>query len=286
MADVSLPQPSPAVVVRTARWRPTPLVALSLLLVPAGIVLLSVLPRVWPWVLAAWLADHLLLTVLGLWPRSTALGANRLRLPAVAAARGEIAITIDDGPDATVTPQVLNCLDAHGARATFFYSAARAAAQPQLVAEILRRGHEIGNHSWHHSHAFSLYGPWRLRREIDTSQAMFTRLCGQPPRHFRAPAGLRNVLLDRVLWRAGLRLVTWTRRGFDTACGDPARVLARLTRGLAAGDILLLHDGNAARTAAGEPVILAVLPVLLQRCIAHGLRPVTLTAACARAAAA
>ena len=79
-----------------------------------------------------------------------------------------------------------------------------------------------------------------------------------------------------MLARSGLHLAAWTRRGFDTREGDPARVLARLTRNLAAGDILLLHDGHAALTPAGRPVILDVLPTLLERIAAAGLRPVTL----------
>ena len=92
----------------------------------------------------------------------------------------------------------------------------------------------------------------------------------------RRPA-LRNPFLGPVLHRLGLSLVSWTRRGFDTREGDPAAVLARLARGLAAGDILLLHDGNAARTADGGPVLLDVLPPLLARDrAADGLRAVTL----------
>jgi hypothetical protein len=80
-----------------------------------------------------------------------------------------------------------------------------------------------------------------------------------------------------VLPRLGLTLVSWTRRGFDTREADPARVLARLTRGLAGGDILLLHDGHARRTAQGVPVVLQVLPALLARCREAGLRPVRLS---------
>jgi peptidoglycan/xylan/chitin deacetylase (PgdA/CDA1 family) len=79
-----------------------------------------------------------------------------------------------------------------------------------------------------------------------------------------------------VLQRLGLSLVSWTRRGFDTRERDPAKVLERLVHGLAAGDILLLHDGNAARTAAGRPVVLEVLPPLLARLKADRLRAVTL----------
>ena len=96
------------------------------------------------------------------------------------------------------------------------------------------------------------------------------------PPCFRAPAGLRNPFLDRVLHRQGLRLVSWTRRGFDTREHDPQRVLARLTDGLAGGDILLLHDGHAQRADSGKPVVLEVLPRLLQALHAQSLQAVTL----------
>ena len=62
----------------------------------------------------------------------------------------------------------------------------------------------------------------------------------------------------------------------DTVRNDPAAVLARLTRDLAAGDIVLLHDGHAARTPSGRPVLLDVLPLLAERLTAAGLRTVTL----------
>ena len=79
-----------------------------------------------------------------------------------------------------------------------------------------------------------------------------------------------------VLARLGLQLASWTRRGFDTVNGDATAVLARLTRSLAAGDIVLLHDGHAARSRAGVPVILEVLPRLLDAVAARALEPVTL----------
>ncbi|MCE9658569.1 MAG: polysaccharide deacetylase family protein [Burkholderiales bacterium] len=233
-------------------------------------------PAAWPWALGTVAANHLVLTGAGLWPRSTWLGRNWSRLPEAATARGEIAITIDDGPDPEVTPAVLDLLDAHAVRATFFAIASRAALHPQLCREIVRRGHSVQNHSDRHSHAFSLLGPRGLAREIGAAQARLTDLAGTPPRYFRAPAGLRNPFLAPVLDRLGLELVSWTRRGYDTVRREPADVLARLGKGLAAGDILLMHDGNAARTAAGQPVLLSVLPTLLERAAAAGLRAVTL----------
>jgi len=167
-------------------------------------------------------------------------------------------------------------LDAHQARATFFAIASVAVRHPALCHEIVRRGHSVQNHSDRHSRAFSLLGPRGLRREIESAQARLADLVGVAPRFFRAPAGLRNPLLAPVLERLGLELVSWTRRGYDTVRTEPSTVLARLCDGLDAGDILLLHDGHAARTATGQPVVLAVLPALLERTARAGLRPTTL----------
>ena len=233
-------------------------------------------PGAWPWALGAIVLNHALITAAGLTPRSRLLGPNVTRLPAAAIARREVVITIDDGPEPAVTPRVLDLLDAHGQRATFFCIAERVAAHPALAREIVARGHGIENHTARHRHNFSLLGPRGYAAEISRAQDLLTEVTGRRPQCFRAPAGLRNPFLAPVLRRLGLSLVSWTRRGFDTREHDPAKVLARLTRGLAAGDILLLHDGNAARTAAGRPVLLEVLPPLLARFEAQGLRAVTL----------
>jgi peptidoglycan-N-acetylglucosamine deacetylase len=99
---------------------------------------------------------------------------------------------------------------------------------------------------------------------------------GSRPQFFRAPAGLRNPFLDPVLARLQLRLASWTRRGFDTVSTDADAVFRRLTNPLQAGDILLLHDGHAARTRRDQPVILEVLPRLLDALKARGLDSITL----------
>ncbi len=91
-----------------------------------------------------------------------------------------------------------------------------------------------------------------MAREIGAAQASLADIVGEAPRFFRAPAGLRNPFLAPVLQRLDLQLVSWTRRGFDTVRRDPDAMLARLGSRLAAGDILLAHDGNAARDPNGR----------------------------------
>jgi peptidoglycan/xylan/chitin deacetylase (PgdA/CDA1 family) len=251
----------------------------SLLLHAAAAAVWIAQPALWPWAVATVLADHLVLTAAGLWPRSSLLGPNLRRLPA--AAGDCVAITIDDGPDPAITPKVLDLLDQHAAHATFFCIGQLVQTYPDLAREILRRGHCIENHSQRHLHRFSLLGPVGMSAEIAEAQRTIETITGQRPRFFRAPAGLRNPFLEPILARQGLQLASWTRRGFDTVNADADRVHERLTRNLAAGDILLLHDGHAARTASGIPVILAVLPGILETIAAARLRPITLRAATA-----
>jgi peptidoglycan/xylan/chitin deacetylase (PgdA/CDA1 family) len=250
-----------------------------LLVLVGALALVLLHPEWWMWALAVVFVNHFTLTIAGLIPRSKLLGPNLTRLPDDAAQRGEVAITIDDGPEPGVTPQVLDMLDRYQAKATFFCIARKAAQHPELCSEIIRRGHTIENHSHAHHWYFSLLGPWNIYREIQAAQKVLGEVCGQPPRFFRPPAGLRNPMLQLVLERCGLRLCTWSKRGFDTRIGDAAAVLTSLTRDLKGGDILLLHDGNAAIATTGNPVILDVLPALLESLKQANLRAVTLSAA-------
>ena len=258
------------------RWRPTPLIRATIVLHALALIVAVGAPAQWPWTLGAIVVNHALLMLLGLLPRSHWLGPNWTRLPAAATARNEIALTIDDGPDPAVTPQVLDILDRYAVQATFFCIGKKAAQHADLCREIVRRGHAVENHSQHHRHNFSLLGYFGALRELQAAQETLMTITGQRPLFFRPPAGLRNSLLDPVLTRLGLRLASWSARAFDTRIGDVERVKTKLLAGLQAGSILLLHDGNAARTPDGKPVILEALPAVLTTAEAANLRFVTL----------
>jgi len=260
--------------------RPAPALQFSKWFHAAGAVTCAVEPVLWPWVFGALAGNHLLLGAAVLSPRGRMLGPNLVRLPASAARRNEVSLTFDDGPDPEVTPRVLDLLDGLQAKASFFCVGEKVAAYPDIVREVARRGHSVENHSYRHAHAFAFFGPGRLRSEVEETQALIAGITGHAPAFFRAPAGFRSPLLDPVLALHGVRYVSWTRRGFDTMDTDAAAVLRRLIRRLAAGDVLLLHDGACRRTLRGEPVVLAVLPALLERLAAAGLKPVSLPAAC------
>ena len=263
--------------VRSPRaWTPTPLAAGSAVSHAGALAFALLWPEAWIQALGVVAVNQMLLTAAVLSPRSELLGPNWSRLPAAAAARGEIAITIDDGPDPDVTPQVLEILDRYDVRATFFCIGTRAARYPDLCREIVRRGHAVESHSHTHRNYFTLLGMGTLARDLQAAQDTLTEITGQAPVFFRAPAGLRSPLLDPVLARMGLRLASWTKRGFDTRRTDVDRVTASLLRNLQGGDILLLHDGNAQRTSTGQAVVVEVLPRVLDAIKRAQLRPVTL----------
>lgn len=254
------------------RWQPSPFLKASAVLHVGAAASAIAWPGTLGWSVASVIANHAAITAIGLWPRSVLLGPNVLRLPD---GRAEIAVTIDDGPDPEVTPRVLDLLAEHGARATFFCIADKVRVQPALARRIVEAGHTIENHSMLHRHYFSVLGMRGMRRELEQAQQVITEVTGRMPQYFRAPAGLRNPFLDPVLHALDLKLVSWTRRGFDTRVGDAQRVTQRLLNGLRGGDILLLHDGNAARTAQGRPVILEALPRVLAAASVQGLQCVT-----------
>ena len=185
------------------RFRPAALIRASVVLhaLAAGAVLVR--PPLWPWALGAVVADHLLLTAAGLWPRARLLGPNWTHLPCPAARARAVAITIDDGPDPEVTPRVLALLEEHRARATFFCIGERVARYPQLAREIVRarpRAREPQLAAPRCASRCWARGVWPPRSAARSRTILRRNRC-RAARFFRAPAGLRNPFLEPVLAR-------------------------------------------------------------------------------------
>jgi peptidoglycan/xylan/chitin deacetylase (PgdA/CDA1 family) len=158
-------------------------------------------------------------------------------------ARPEIWLTIDDGPDDEDTPRILDLLDRHGARATFFLIGERAERFPMLVSEILRRGHGVGHHTQTHPSAtFWRATPARVRAEIDAGLLALGK-SGANPSWFRPPVGIKNLFLADELRRRGLGCVGWNVRSRDSFSRDPEQVASRVMRSVRPGSIVLMHEG-------------------------------------------
>ena len=194
----------------------------------------------WQLGLPAMLASHALVLWGTLVPDSGLFSPVLRRLP-IADRRAWL--TIDDGPSDDTRPR-LDLLDAHAAKATFFVVGERAQARPELLREIVRRGHGLGNHSTTHPQAwFWALSPRRMREEISRAQARLSELSGVAPRWFRAVVGMANPFVAAVLRDEGLARVAWSARGFDGVRSDPQRVVARIEGQLQPGAIVLLHEG-------------------------------------------
>jgi len=157
-----------------------------------------------------------------------------------------LALTFDDGPSES-TPALLDILAAHEVRATFFMCGRHVRRFPGVAREVLKGGHEIGNHTDTHPR-LDFKPPEFIYREMALAQETIHEHTGATPRLFRAPYGVRWFGLRRAQERLHLTGVMWTVIGRDWSL--PAdRIFQRLIRGASNGGILCLHDGRAMQPA-------------------------------------
>lgn len=186
-----------------------------------------------------------------------------------------VALTFDDGPDPKSTPQVLDVLAQHGARATFFVIGARAAQHPDLLREIAQRGHQIENHSLHHAWRTPFLPRRWLAQELAETQAIIRRATGRTPTWFRPPIGILSPPVAAAAAQLGLRLCGWSGKSRDgLASTRLSDALGRLRRALRPGAILLLHDASERGT--HPPLAPTLLAQLLPELHLRGLAAVTL----------
>jgi peptidoglycan/xylan/chitin deacetylase (PgdA/CDA1 family) len=195
----------------------------------------------------------------------------------VDAPAGRVALTLDDGPDESTTPRLLEVLARNGARATFFLVGERVAGHEHLVAAIVSRGHEIGNHMMRDAPSVDLT-PEAFEAELLRTRSLLAPF--GPQRWFRPGSGWYDDWMFPILDRHGYRMVLGTAYPLDAAL-PWVWLTSRLARWqVDPGDILILHDGGdrGARTAR---TLERVLPDLARR----GLRAVTVSELVAEAPA-
>lgn len=175
--------------------------------------------------------------------------------------RPEIWLTIDDGPDPDDTPRILALLERHNARATFFLIGERAARWPQLVERIVRAGHEVAHHTHRHpAGTFWCASVSRLRAELDEALAAFAA-AGVRPQRFRAPVGIKHVLLGRELAARGLACIGWSVRSGDCLGRSAETIVASVLRRVRPGGIVLVHEGPSVPA----PLRVRTIGLLLER---------------------
>lgn len=165
-----------------------------------------------------------------------------------------IYLTFDDGPDPVHTPELLELLAAHGARATFFLIGSKALAQAPITRQILARGHALGNHSFSH----------RRRRTMTRAEAAAdVRRCdevlqsfdGFPAHPYRPPWGEIDTMQYLSCFMGWERIVLWSRNSMDYRDGSE-RIIGHFEKEPPrSGDVILFHDDSNRAFAALEELL-------------------------------
>ncbi|MFI9269494.1 polysaccharide deacetylase family protein [Kitasatospora sp. NPDC052896] len=158
-----------------------------------------------------------------------------------------VALTIDDGPNPTYTPQVLALLKQYDIQATFSVVGIEAHAHPDLIRRIAADGHTLSNHTMHHPQPLSRKTEAQIRQEIEDTQSVIVDAGAPAPTLFRSPGGDWSSTIFSVAAQNGLTPIDWDIDPRDWARPGTAKITEKL---LAAkpGDILLCHDGGGDRS--------------------------------------
>lgn len=207
-----------------------------------GIIFLSVAAFVFFFspLLAAVIALFYILLCVG----ASFLPQSSFYLPVVSRGRtgkNFVALTFDDGPSETTTELILDLLDKYSVKATFFVSGVNALKHPEIIKEIIARGHTIGNHSFHHNPFLMLGSHNYLYEEIFKAQKVLKSM-GINTLAFRPPVGIISPKLPSVLNKLGMFCVTFSCRAGDFGNRRINNLSSRILKKVKADDIILLHD--------------------------------------------
>jgi peptidoglycan/xylan/chitin deacetylase (PgdA/CDA1 family) len=160
-----------------------------------------------------------------------------------------LALTYDDGPNDPWTLRLLEVLERHSVKATFFLIGRFVQQKPEIARAIVAAGHSVGIHTWDHPNLLFASAP-QVRSQLERTQQMIVEVTGIRTNLMRPPFGARLPATLRVVRELGLVPVMWNITCYDWKPTTPERILAHVERQLRGGDIILLHDGGHLRLGA------------------------------------
>jgi peptidoglycan-N-acetylglucosamine deacetylase len=181
----------------------------------------------------------------------------------------QIALTFDDGPNDPHTFHLLDVLSRHDVHATFFLIGRYVHQRPDIAAEIAKRGHVIGNHTFTHP-LLTFQSSASIRTEITQCRDAIHDAVGEHSNLFRPPWGARRPAVFRVVRQVGLNPVMWNITGYDWNAPSAEFIEQKVGPKIHGGDVILLHDGGHAAFGTDRSATVAAVDRLMTRCTAEG----------------
>jgi peptidoglycan-N-acetylglucosamine deacetylase len=205
-------------------------------------------------------------------PTSQLYGRTFIGLP-----RGSrlLALTYDDGPNDPYTWRVLEMLEHHGVKATFFLIGQFVQQKPDIARALVEAGHAIGSHTWDHPNL--IFCPTsEVRRQLEQAQKAIFDATGVKPNLFRPPFGGRRPTTLRTVRASGLLPIMWNVTCYDWKATSARQIVAHAERRIRGGDVILLHDGGYGRMGADRSRTVEASDHILTRYKGEGYEFVTI----------
>ena len=181
----------------------------------------------------------------------------------------QLALTYDDGPNDPHTLRLLEVLARHNARATFFLIGRYVEQRAEIVREIAKAGHMIGNHTF--SHPLLIFkSESETREELTRCREAIHDATGEHSNLFRPPFGGRRPATLRMARELGLEPIMWSITGYDWNAPPAAAIENKVSRRIHGGDVVLLHDGGHKAMGADRSQTVIATDRLIQRYKADG----------------
>lgn len=216
-----------------------------------------------------------LAALLGIFQLSKARGFQLFGtiVPRIETSAPVVALTFDDGPTLRYTRDVLALLDDRDVKATFFLTGKEMEEVPALTSDIVRRGHQIGNHSYSHPD-MTLSSMSTVREEIERTDAAIRAAGYQGEIYFRPPYGKKLLTLPWYLSRTGRTSVTWDvePESYPDIAEDANAIAEHVIQNAKSGSIILLHVMYRSREASRQ-----ALPMIIDGLRERGFQFVTVS---------
>jgi peptidoglycan-N-acetylglucosamine deacetylase len=187
----------------------------------------------------------------------------------------QLALTYDDGPNDPHTLRLLEVLAKHDVRATFFLIGRYVRQRPDIVREIVRAGHVVGNHTFTHP-LLIFKSESAIREELTSCRAAIESAIGEHSNLFRPPFGGRRPAVLRIARELGFEPIMWNITGYDWNAPPAAEIERKVSKQVRGGDVVLLHDGGHIQMGADRSQTVIATDHLIARYKAEGYEFVTI----------